>query len=173
MRLVASLVVATALGAAIGCAPPAGRVLTTLPSPARDTEPRCDACATLPMSAAVARAIETRIADLKSRGGDCLAYGQVLETSLISGRIIVRPYMWRVGPNLASAQAGPSGEMTLAREIDSLNVGVRTLDEVVWSVEHEAAHIAFRIPSGRADDEALVDLRVRQCRQSTGPRGAR
>lgn len=118
------------------------------------------------MSAPVAHAIEARIADLKARGGDCLSYGEALASSLTSGRIIVRPYMWRVGPNLASAQAGPSGEMTLAREIDSLNVGVRTLDEVVWSVEHEAAHIAFRIPSGEAGDEALVDSHVRQCRQS-------
>jgi hypothetical protein len=173
VRSLAQPVLAIALGAAIGCAPPARPALTPLPAPARVAEPRCGSCATLPMSAAVAQAIEMRIADLKSRGGDCLAYGEVLESSLTTGRIIVRPYMWRVGPNLASAQAGPSGEMALAREIDSLNVGVRTLDDVVWSVEHEAAHIAFRIPSSQVADEALADLHVRQCRPASGSRASR
>jgi hypothetical protein len=116
------------------------------------------------MPADLTTAIEERIADLKTRGGDCLAYGEVLESSFANGRITLRPYMWRAGPNLASALGKSNGEMTLAREIDSLNVGVRTLDDVLWSVEHEAAHIAFQIRSGSQDTEAAVDEHVKACR---------
>ena len=96
-----------------------------------------------------------------------MAYGRVLEGSLASGRIVVRPFMWGIGRRLASAQAMSTGEIDVAREVDSLNVGVRRVDEVVHSVEHEAAHIAFSIPSGREWNEALVDERVGQCRAST------
>jgi hypothetical protein len=127
----------------------------------------CQGCATLPMPPDITTAIEGRVAALKARGGDCQTYGEVLERSLSNGRITVRPYMWREGPNLASAQAKPGGEMVLAREIDPLNVGVRTLDDVLRSVEHEAAHIAFAIPSGYQGGEAAVDDRVNACRGDT------
>lgn len=42
------------------------------------------------------------------------------------------------------------------REIDALNVGVRTMDDLLWSMEHEAAHIAFKIDTqiGLAEDRA-------------------
>jgi hypothetical protein len=112
----------------------------------------------------VCRAIAARVAGLKERGGECETYAGVLERSLATGQLVVRPYMWRVGGNLASAQATPAGEITVAREVDSLNVGVRTLDDVLWSAEHEAVHVAFRIPSGEPADEAVVDRVVRDCR---------
>ena len=123
----------------------------------------CDKCAPVAMRPEVARAIETRIADLKVRGGDCQAYGEALERTYIAGKIILRPYMWRVNGNLASGTAHSEGDITLAVDIDSLNVGVRTMDELLKSVEHEAAHIAFQ--SLRRDDagEAEVDKRVRAC----------
>ncbi len=100
---------------------------------------------------------------------DCRAYGEVLDRSYRSGQITIRPYMWRVGTHLAAGEAKPSGEMTLAREIDSLNVGRRTIDELTWSMEHEAVHIAFRISSGPQDNEDAVDARVRSCRSWPGP----
>ena len=56
--------------------------------------------------------------------------------------------MWRVGTNLVSGEATANGDMMLAREIDSLNVGVRTVDDMLWTMEHEAAHIAFNIVRG-------------------------
>ena len=96
----------------------------------------------------VSRAVESRIRDLKSRGGVCSSYGEVLERSYRSGRITIRPFMWRVGETLVSGEAKPNGEMTLAREIDPLNVGVRTVDDVVRTMEHEAAHIAFGVTNG-------------------------
>ena len=130
----------------------------------RDTDLNCSNCTTMPLPSDVTRAIENRIADLGSRGGDCLRYGKVLETSFRSGRITIRPYMWRVGQHLASGEAKPNGEMTLAREIDSLNVGVRTVDDVVRSIEHEAVHIAFELPSGVESTEEKADQTVRACR---------
>ena len=121
-------------------------------------------CDAIPMPADVTRAVETRIADLKARGGTCSRYGTVLETSYRSGRIIIRPFMWRVGSNLASGEAKPNGDMTLAREIDSLNVGVRTVDDVLWSMEHEAVHIALGITSGEEASEVRADRYVRSCK---------
>jgi hypothetical protein len=112
----------------------------------------------------LAMAMEARVADLKSRGGACEEFGVVLEEALTSGRITMRPFMWRVDGNLASAMAESTGEMTIARDIDSLNVGVRRLDDVLRSAEHEAVHIALRIPSGDRSREALVDERVAGCR---------
>jgi hypothetical protein len=112
----------------------------------------------------VTRAVETRIADLKARGGTCSRYGTVLETSYRSGRITIRPFMWRVGSHLASGEAKPNGDMTLAREIDSLNVGVRTVDDVLWSMEHEAVHIAFDLASGVETSEIQTDRYVRSCK---------
>ena len=135
------------------------------PAPRVATAPgRCGRCAMGTTNADVADGIDARVADLKVRGGDCVTYGQVLERSLVAGRISVRPFMWRVGRDLASAQATPAGEIAVAREIDSLNVGRRTLDDVLWSVEHEAVHIAFQIPSGEPADDAVVERVVRACR---------
>lgn len=140
------------------------------PSPQVTVEPAsridvpCSNCESIPMSAEVMRAVEARITDLKVRGGDCLAYGRVLEASYKGGLITIRPYMWRVGTRLAAGEAKPSGEMTLAREIDSLNVGVRGIDDLTWSMEHEAVHIAFGIAPGVAEHAAEVDAHVRACR---------
>ena len=129
-----------------------------------DTEINCLGCTAVPMPSDVTVAIQHRIADLESRGGDCSRYGKVLETSFRSGRITIRPYMWRVGQHLASGEAKPNGDMTLAREIDSLNVGVRTVDDVMRSIEHEAVHIAFDLPSGYESSEEKADATVRACR---------
>ena len=154
MRLIARPIAVTLIIVAAACARP----VRLTPAPA---------CAA---GGDVCGALASRVADLKTRGGDCLAYGQVLESSVASGRLVVRPYMWRVGQNLASAQATPAGDIAVAREIDSLNVGVRTLDEVLWSVEHEAVHVAFQIPSGLTADEDVVDRVVRACRPSFASR---
>lgn len=126
--------------------------------------PLCPECAASSVSADLAEAIEARVADLKSRGGACEEYGAVLESALTTGRIVLRPYMWRVDGNLASAEGESSGQMTIARDIDSLNVGVRRLDDVLRSAEHEAAHIALHIASGDPVREARVDERVNSCR---------
>jgi formylglycine-generating enzyme required for sulfatase activity len=158
MRL--TILGAAAAGLFSACArPPA-------PLPAPTIAP---AFATVPMDSTLAAAIGARIADLDARGGDCETYAGVLDRALTSGRITLRPYMWRVGTNLASAQGESSGELTIAREIDSLNVGVRAIDDVLWSAEHEAVHIAFHIPSGSASVEALVDDHVRACHSPVPP----
>lgn len=155
------------IACAAGCA---GRMAATLRGPVEPVSPAahidvpCASCAAIPMSDQVMRAVEERITDLGVRGGDCRAYGEVLDRSYRSGQITIRPYMWRVGTHLAAGEAKPSGEMTLAREIDSLNVGRRTIDELTWSMEHEAVHIAFRISSGPRDNEDAVDAYVRSCR---------
>ena len=133
-------------------------------APSSVAEITCTNCTAMPMPSDVTKALEHRIADLESRGGDCLRYGKVLETSFRRGRITIRPYMWRVGQHLASGEAKPNGDMTLAREIDSLNVGVRTVDDVVWSIEHEAVHIAFDLPSGFDSSEERANQTVRACR---------
>jgi len=96
----------------------------------------------------------------------------VLEGSLASKRIVVRPFMWRVGGSLASAQALSSGEIDVARDVDALNLGRRSLDEVVHSVEHEAVHIAFAIPSGADWNEVLVNERVERCRSRSSATSA-
>jgi hypothetical protein len=129
---------------------------------APDEDP-CRHCAPNPLGE-IAAAIEARVADLKARGGECEEYGSLLERALASGRITLRPYMWRVDGNLASAQGESNGEMTIARDIDSLNVGVRNVEDILKSAEHEAVHIALRIPSGDPAREARVDERVRSCR---------
>jgi len=111
------------------------------------------------------RALEQRIADLKARGAPCATYAAVLERSYRAGQISLRPYMWRVGAQLASGEARPDGVIVLAREIDPLNVGRRTLEELMWTMEHEAAHIAFNLDSafdrGPGD---RADAVVRGCR---------
>ena len=124
----------------------------------------CADCEAIPMPAEITRAVESRIVDLKARGGDCSRYGSVLESSYRGGQITIRPFMWRVGSNLASGEAKPNGEMMLAREIDSLNVGVRTANDVVWTMEHEAAHIAFDLVSGSEASEEKTNQTVRACR---------
>ena len=163
-----------AIGAAVACATGGGhatanisnQTVTDISSGASSSnaEISCSHCSAVPMPSDVTQALEHRIADLESRGGDCSRYGKVLETSFRNGRITIRPYMWRVGKYLASGEAKPNGDMTLAREIDSLNVGVRTVDDVVWSIEHEAVHIAFDLPSGSESSEDKANQTVRACR---------
>jgi hypothetical protein len=131
----------------------------------------CDSCSAEKPDSGVASAIEKRVAELKARGGACSVYGAVLETSYRSGQITIRPYMWRVGGQLASGEAKPNGEMVLAREIDSLNVGVRTMDDLLWTMEHEAAHIAFHITNGVDAGADRANQHVRACKEpgSSGP----
>ncbi|HEX6048047.1 MAG TPA: hypothetical protein VFZ21_02220 [Gemmatimonadaceae bacterium] len=132
----------------------------------------CDGdCGAVPLSPDLARAIESRIADLEARGGVCSQYGAVLDRSYRSGRITIRPYMWRVGKHLTSGEAKPSGEMTLAREIDPLNVGVRTVDDVVRTMEHEAVHITFDLRDGLEGGEDDANRYVRACRSEPARAG--
>jgi predicted unusual protein kinase regulating ubiquinone biosynthesis (AarF/ABC1/UbiB family) len=158
-----------ALGS-LGCASgPRGVVLSPPPAPVHvrpmAMDAGCDGCAPVAMRPEVARAIEGRITELKTRGGNCQVYGEALERTYVAGKIVLRPYMWRVAGNLASGTAhGPEGDMTLAVDIDSLNVGVRTLDDMLRSVEHEAAHLAFQDLRRDEVGEAEVDRRVRACR---------
>jgi hypothetical protein len=123
----------------------------------------CTDCEAIPIPGEITRAVEARIADLKTRGGDCSRYATVLESSFRSGQITLRPYMWRTGSHLTSGEGKPNGDMMLAREIDSLNVGVRTVDDVLWTMEHEAAHIAFDLASGNEANEEKTDQTVRAC----------
>jgi hypothetical protein len=116
------------------------------------------------MPTEVTSAVESRLAELKQRGGVCSRYGDVLEKSYRSGRITIRPYMWRVGDKLASGEAKPNGDMTLARDVDPLNVGLRTVDDLVWSMEHEAVHIAFNLTTGVEAGEDRANPYVRACR---------
>lgn len=129
--------------------------------------PFCLGCEAAPESDEVVRALARRVADLKARGGTCGEFASVLEGSLAARRIVVRPFMWRVGSNLASAQALSSGEIDVARDVDPLNVGVWSLDDVLHSMEHEAAHIALAIPSGAEATERLVNQRVAECRTAS------
>ena len=145
-----SLVAAAALVVLAACARARAPVVAPTPTPVDQAE--------------MAAAIELRVADLKARGGECEVYGALLESALANGQITIRPYMWRVEGNLASAEGESNGEMAIARDIDSLNVGVRKLEDVLRSAEHEAAHMALRIPSGDAVREARVDASVRSCR---------
>lgn len=125
---------------------------------------RCDSCLRVPLTPEVSDAIAQRVAALRQRGGACEAYGAVLERAYAERRITLRPFMWRVGQNLASGMTAPEGEMTVALDIDALNVGARTTAEVVESAEHEAAHLAFQWLPRDAAGEAEVDRRVRACR---------
>lgn len=144
----------------------------TQPSDGRDSasapRPRpCADCIATALSADEARQLEGRIEALKQRGDRCAAYGEVLERSYRSGRITIRPYMWRVGSQLVSGEAHRDGAIFLAREIDALNVGRRSFDELVWTLEHEAAHLAFNLdaPFDRAPGDR-ADAVVRECRAS-------
>ena len=161
MRTSVALAAAALMVALPGCARPRTTATVQLEAPAA---PRCWTCATIPMDEDLERAVGARITALKDRGGACATYGGVLDTSLRSGRISVRPAMWRHEGRLVAGEATPNGDMSLAREIDSLNVGRRGIDEVIWTMEHEAVHIAFGIPSSTQEDEAIVNSRVRSCR---------
>jgi hypothetical protein len=131
--------------------------------PSERGELPCTDCEAIPIPSEINRAVEARIANLKARGGDCSHYATVLENSYRSGQITLRPYMWRTGSHLTSGEGKPNGDMMLAREIDSLNVGVRTVDDVLWTMEHEAAHIAFDLASGNEANEEKTDQTVRAC----------
>jgi len=171
-RLAVSLITLTA---AVACASGRGTASASMVSsptkaerrsagPGARSDVECTDCAAIPIPREINRAVEMRITDLKARGGDCSRYATVLESSYRGGQITIRPFMWRVGSNLASGEAKPNGEMMLAREIDSLNVGVRTVNDVVWTMEHEAAHIAFDLASGSEASEEKKNQTVRACR---------
>lgn len=126
----------------------------------------CDGCNDASvLNPAELATLERRIGELRQRGEPCSTYAEVMERSVRSGQISMRLYMWRVGAQLASGQARPDGAMIFAREIDSLNVGLRPFDEIVWTIEHEAAHIAFHLdsPLDRAPGDR-ADAYVRACR---------
>ena len=162
------------LAAAVACASGRGTASASMVSappkaerrsagPAASNDVECADCAAIPIPGEINRAVEARITDLKARGGDCSRYATVLESSYRSGQITLRPYMWRTGSHLTSGEGKPNGDMMLAREIDSLNVGVRTVDDVLWTMEHEAAHIAFDLASGNEANEQKTDQTVRAC----------
>lgn len=120
----------------------------------------------VPLPGDIAHAIESRVAELSRRGGACAVYASVMERSYREGRILLRPFMWRVEGRLVSGQATADGNMVLARDIDPLNVGLRTVDEVLWSAEHESAHIAFRIANDEVAGQDPADRYVRECRNA-------
>jgi hypothetical protein len=171
-RLTVSLITLTA---GVACASARGTTSASIVSspdvaerpdagPVARGELTCADCGAIPIPSEITTAVEARIADLKARGGDCSRYGAVLESSYRSGQITLRAYMWRTGSNLTSGEAKPNGDMMLAREIDSLNVGVRTVDDVIWTMEHEAAHIAFDLASGNEASEEKTNQTVRACK---------
>ena len=162
-----SLIVSPAVAgmlALAGCAHPRPAVVETVPKADSVAPARCWTCTTIPMEDDLERAVTARIGALRDRGGACETYGLVLDASLRSGRISIRPTMWRHEGRLVAGEAAPNGDMNLAREIDSLNVGRRGIDEIIWTMEHEAVHIAFGIPSTTERDESVVNSRVRSCR---------
>lgn len=105
-----------------------------------------------------------RVAELKSLGGECAAYGSILESSILDGRVTVRPFMWRVGGRLVSGEARSSGNIIVARDIDPMNVGARTVEDMVRTLEHEAAHVAFRVTNGPAGVIDQANAIVEACR---------
>jgi len=171
-RLAVSLITLTAVAACASAGATSSASMLSSPTmaersnagPAANSELPCTECEAIPIPSEITRAVEARIADLKARGGDCSRYGTVLESSYRSRQITLRPFMWRTGSHLTSGEGKPNGDMMLAREIDSLNVGVRTVDDVVWTMEHEAAHIAFDLASGNEANEEKTDQTVRACK---------
>jgi hypothetical protein len=105
-----------------------------------------------------------RVAELKNLGGECAAYGSVLESSILDGRVSVRPFMWRVGGRLVSGEARSTGDIIVARHIDPMNVGTRTVDDMVRTLEHEAAHVAFRVTNGPSGIVDHANAIVEACR---------
>ncbi len=175
VRFVRVALAVTGLAAAAACASAGAAASVSAPMPSgrgenatgdasRTGEGPCADCGAASLPTDITRAVESRIADLKARGGDCSRYGAVLESSYRSGQITLRPFMWRVGSHLTSGEGRPNGDMLLAREIDSLNVGVRTVDDVLWTMEHEAAHIAFDLVSGNEASEDKTNQTVRACK---------
>lgn len=170
-RLAVSLITLTAAAACASARGTSSASMASSPTiaerpnaePAARSELACADCGAIPIPSEITQAVEARIVDLKARGGDCSRYGAVLESSYRSGQITLRPYMWRTGSHLTSGEGKPNGDMMLAREIDSLNVGVRTVDDVLWTMEHEAAHIAFDLASGNEANEEKTDQTVRAC----------
>jgi len=171
-RLAVSLITLTAAAACASARGTSSASMVSSPAmaeppnagPAANSELPCTECEAIPIPSEITRAVEARIADLKARGGECSRYGTVLESSYRSRQITLRPFMWRTGSHLTSGEGKPNGDMMLAREIDSLNVGVRTVDDVVWTMEHEAAHIAFDLASGNEANEEKTDQTVRACK---------
>src|SRR5215510_6449583 len=106
---------ASALTLALSACAGSRRTIETAPAPAVAANVRCWTCATIPMDEDLRRALTARIEDLKVRSGACATYGFVLETSLQSGRIAVRPTMWRHEGRLVAGEATPGGDMSLAR----------------------------------------------------------
>ena len=148
-----SLVLLTAFASACSLShAPTAWTPSVVPENSPDSEAEAPSESSL-QQALVVRSNE-RVAELKNLGGECAAYGSVLETSLQAGRVTVRDYMWRVGGRLVSGQARPDGAIVVARHIDPMNVGVRTIDDMVRTLEHEAAHVAFGIMNGRETDDA-------------------
>lgn len=128
----------------------------------------CAECASGPLDQSLTVRSTERVAELKSRGGQCARYGTVLEASLREGRVTLRPFMWRVGGHLVSGEARDDGAIVVARHIDPLNIGVRTIEDVIWTLEHEAAHTAFQIPNGLDAGGDRANALVRQCREDSG-----
>ena len=147
----------------------AGCAVSRTPSPTvaapEILEPATADSAVLSVDPVLAVRSTQRVAELKSLGGECAAYGSVLESSMLEGRVTVRPYMWRVGGRLVSGQARTSGDIMIARHIDPMNRGVRSVDDVVRTLEHEAAHVAFGVtngPAGMVDNASSI---VDACRR--------
>lgn len=162
-----------AIGACVGLGTSSRSAILPAMSPAPVTVPEAMHRVPVPVPSAaapvpgeIALAIESRLAELEQRGGACSVYASVIERSYRQGRIVLRPFMWREEGRLVSGQATPDGDMVLARDIDPLNVGLRTVDDVLWSVEHEAAHIAFRIPNEEWAGQDRADRYVRECRRA-------
>jgi hypothetical protein len=140
-------------------------VVPATASPTSDTaDATCESCTEPAVDQALLVRSSERLVELKSRGGACAAYGSVLESSLSQGRVSVRPFMWRVDGRLVSGEGRSDGAIVVARDIDPLNVGVRTVEDMLWTLEHEAAHVAFRISNNRDAVEDRANQLVRGCR---------
>ena len=162
-RLLSLLLPAFLGGCAVARTPSPTVVDPVAPTP--DVLPAADSAAAAVVDEVLAVRSTQRVAELKSRGGECAAYGSVLETSLLDRRVTVRPFMWRVGGRLVSGEARSEGNIVVARHIDPYNVGVRTVDDMVRTLEHEAAHVAFGVPNG--PDVDLANAIVQACRPGT------
>jgi len=125
----------------------------------------CAGCTAAVLDETIRVRSSERVAELKSRGGECAAYATVLEKSLLDARVTVRPYMWRVGGRLVSGEARSDGSIVVARDIDPLNTGVRTIEDMIRTLEHESVHVAFRISNGWDTMDDLANSLVRTCRQ--------
>lgn len=163
MQRLLSLLLPALLGACAVARTPSPTVVDPV-APLPDYLPVADSAASVVDQVFAVRSTQ-RVAELKSRGGECAAYGSVLETSLLDRRVTVRPFMWRVGGRLVSGEARSEGDIVVARHIDPYNVGVRTVDDMVRTLEHEAAHVAFGVPNG--PDVDLANAIVQACRAGT------